>query len=155
MWPERGQGDGAGPDRRSPSSKILRGPIAGARFVDDLELALDLRLSREETYDPPDLRLRRRRAQTEHDQAGVVGGWIAPRVGEAEIESDETASLGLGRGSHVLVGMTGKSLVVGRGDVVTPSGEGFSGVTVDVLVELDVHEPLTRGTMRSVASRAP
>ena len=51
-------------------------------------------------------------------------------------------------------GPTRWSTVDGR-DVVTPAGEGVLGVAVDVFVELDLHEVLTRGTILSVASLAP
>src|SRR5207249_2473971 len=109
----------------------------------------------EETHEAPELHLRGRDPEPQDDDPGVLGRRISPRIGEIEIEGDETAPLATHCRGQIDVGTAAKLLVVDREDIVAPAGEGGLSIPVDVFVELDPHEDLTSGTILSVASLAP
>ena len=95
------------------------------------------------------------------DEVSHLGmGWLdvgldhAGEICEVEIEGNQATRFGLHGPPHVPIGVATKAFLPGGANIMTPGRERAHDVTVDVLVELDLHEVRASGRILSRARRA-
>jgi hypothetical protein len=85
----------------------------------------------------------------------VTSGWVPADVGQTPIKCHEQATVVGGSAQHHVVGRAGQQLVDHGVDLVAGFAEQRRDRSRDVLVEFDLHGPVGRGTISSLASNAP